>query len=219
MLIKQIYKGLMTMFLAFVCCAALLSCAPPTKVDVIERETVNRNVEIDRIGGSLVRYVQPGDTLYSIAFVMNLDPKEVAAWNGVDDTADLQIGQRLRLTKPIGFVASPEPDLSEPALDITSKPYNDRKIVVEPIEDSPSIVKENSPTAATNSSATEIPSQPKIAVQVPKQPDINTRIISTWSWPVTGNVVRRFSQSQGQHGIDIQGKPGQAVLSLSLIHI
>ena len=74
MLSKQVRKGFMTILLVVICCTALLSCAPPTKVDVIERETVDRNVEIDRIGGSLVRYVQPGDTLYSIAFVMNLDP-------------------------------------------------------------------------------------------------------------------------------------------------
>lgn len=208
MLSKQVRKGFMTILLVVICCTALLSCAPPTKVDVIERETVDRNVEIDRIGGSLVRYVQPGDTLYSIAFVMNLDPKEVAAWNGVNDTADLQIGQRLRLTKPIDYVAP-----SEPTLPPTSKPYNDRRIVVEPIEDNPSTVKENIPTAPTNSSTTEIPSQPVIAAQTPKQSVTNTVNISTWSWPVTGNIVRRFSQSQGQHGIDIQGKPGQAVLS------
>jgi lipoprotein NlpD len=46
--------------------------------------------------------VQPGETLYSIATNRQLDYKELARWNGIDDSYFITPGQRLRLTPPGG---------------------------------------------------------------------------------------------------------------------
>lgn len=41
--------------------------------------------------------VQPGDTLYAIAWRNNLDWRQLAHWNGLDEDARITVGQRLRL--------------------------------------------------------------------------------------------------------------------------
>ncbi|MCE2944203.1 MAG: LysM peptidoglycan-binding domain-containing protein, partial [Xanthomonadaceae bacterium] len=44
--------------------------------------------------------VQPGDTLYGIAFRNDLDWRAVAAWNGIDAPYTIRPGEVLRLTPP-----------------------------------------------------------------------------------------------------------------------
>ena len=85
------------------------ACAPPRRAQVIERNVITERVETERIGGPLVRHVQHGDTLYSIAFAHDLNPNDIAAWNNISNINHLLIGQRLRLTKPIGFVRKSTP--------------------------------------------------------------------------------------------------------------
>ncbi len=185
---------------------SIFSCAPPNRAVVVERTTIDRSIEIDRLGGSLVRFVQPGDTLYSIAFAMDLDPNEVAAWNGIPDTGKLLVGQRIRLTEPIGFEAKPET--------IANSPTN-KKIVVVPIDDNSStespIVNVEPLESHTQEIAAVETSQP---ARTTKQETKNSQqVLHSWAWPTDGRVIRRFSQSQGQQGIDIQGQAGQAIFA------
>lgn len=173
-------------------CIGLSACSPPKKVAVVERATVSRAIEIDRLGGNLIRHVQPGDTLYSISFAMGLDVNDVASWNGITDTAKLQMGQMIRLTKPIGFVKKP--------IEII-KP--EESIVVGTIPNQNSA---NRPSVNTDSN------QSISSVQKPEQ----KTPISLWNWPLDGRVIREFSQAEGQQGIDIQGNAGQAVWSTTV---
>ncbi|MBU0500471.1 MAG: peptidoglycan DD-metalloendopeptidase family protein [Gammaproteobacteria bacterium] len=46
--------------------------------------------------------VQPGDTLYSIAWRENQDYRALASWNGLPASYTIHPGQRLRLTTPSG---------------------------------------------------------------------------------------------------------------------
>ena len=46
--------------------------------------------------------VQPGDTLYEIAFRYGLDYRDLAAWNGLGDGSFIRPGQTLRLDGPPG---------------------------------------------------------------------------------------------------------------------
>jgi lipoprotein NlpD len=46
--------------------------------------------------------VQPGDTIYSIAFRYDIDQRDLRAWNRIDGSALIFAGQRLRLTPPEG---------------------------------------------------------------------------------------------------------------------
>lgn len=44
--------------------------------------------------------VQPGETLYGIAFQSGLNYQDLAVWNGLDDPSLILVGSRLRLTPP-----------------------------------------------------------------------------------------------------------------------
>lgn len=168
---------------------ALLSlvsaCAPPRKAAVSERTTITERIETERIGGRLIRHVQPGDTLHSIAFVHNLNPNDIAAWNNVGDSRKLQVGQRIRLTEPIGFVKKQNPVV------VTSVPIGQAR------ENSPANTKPlNEKSVIAKSDALE---------------SDNT----SWSWPTKGKVVTNFALAKGQQGIDIQASQGQAVRASS----
>lgn len=45
--------------------------------------------------------VKKGDTLYSIAREQGVDPRELAAWNNIDSTARIGVGQKLRVSSPL----------------------------------------------------------------------------------------------------------------------
>jgi len=46
--------------------------------------------------------VEPGDTIYSIAFRYDIDQQDLRAWNRIDGSALIVAGQRLRLQPPEG---------------------------------------------------------------------------------------------------------------------
>lgn len=50
--------------------------------------------------------VEPGDTIYSIAFRYDIDQRSLMAWNGIDNAALIHVGQRLRLSPPSGSSAA-----------------------------------------------------------------------------------------------------------------
>ena len=53
--------------------------------------------------------VRKGDTLISIALEYGLDPRELSAWNRIDNPNLIRVGQELRLRPPTGDAASPAP--------------------------------------------------------------------------------------------------------------
>ncbi len=164
----------------------------------------------ERIGGQFIRIVQPGDTLYSIAFVAGLDVNKIATWNGIDDTSKLQAGQRIRLTEPIGFtypvikhagVKTPthkknNDQLRKPKVSIDrtySEPQNNKRVD----HDQPSAAREASTQTQNKSAQQPKPFTPKGS--------------NAWAWPLRGTLANRFNPSQGQQGINIQGQHGQVV--------
>jgi len=76
---------------------------------------VDERILIDKIGGSHIRIVQPGDTLHGIAFANRLNVNELAEWNQLRDTSRLLVGRRIRLTQPVSFSANPRPNSKPPA--------------------------------------------------------------------------------------------------------
>ena len=62
--------------------------------------------------------VQPGDTLYAIAWRNNLDWRELARWNGLGEDAHLNVGQRLvlqpRAGQPVPRTARRKPQAAPP---------------------------------------------------------------------------------------------------------
>lgn len=164
------------------------ACAPPPRVAVVERSVVTVQSETEKIGGSIIRIVQPGDTLHSIAFGLGLNVNELASWNDMADTSKLIAGKQLRLTKPPGFKYKPVAKSNAPA-----------KVKAVPAARKPAARPSNVPAKISKKPNTVVPSNAK-----PK-----------WVWPTQGKVIGRYAISQGRQGIDILAKPGQSVVAAS----
>ena len=103
-------------FIFIIYLVLLSGCGPVIPAVVEERIVTGVKQETDSIGGSVVRLVQPGDTLYAIAFDNGLDARDLAAWNDLSLDNRINVGQKLRLTKPLNFVAkTPAPRTSAPS--------------------------------------------------------------------------------------------------------
>lgn len=178
------------------------ACRPPPKVAVEERSVRTVRQETEALGGQLIRFAQPGDTLYSISFALGLDVNKLAAWNGITDTSKLRVGQRIRLTEPIGFTYP-----------VAKKPVqvaaNKRKKPRPSASSSKPAVKSPAP-AANAKSASKAPSTP-----TPVSPSTTKRSSSafSWQWPTQGTVIETFNAAKGQQGIDIRTDAGQSVVA------
>ncbi len=196
-------------------------CAPHQRPEVVERKVLTQRQQDERIGGQFIRIVQPGDTLYSIAFVTGLDVNKIAAWNGIGDTSKLAAGQRIRLTEPAGF-RYPEPTRPRST---SAKPRDIAKSKPATVKPDPSSKRRSQPRSAKSSSSKIKPkirpsasskpknsqSAPAKRVPEPAPKSDKPRKIVSWAWPLRGTIVKRFNLNQGQQGIDIQGQRGQAV--------
>ncbi len=177
---------------------------------MVEIDVLTERQQDEKIGGQFIRIAKSGDTLYAIAFEAGLDVNKVAAWNGIQDTSKLFAGQRVRLTKPVGFV------YPEKTKKPTNSAANNKSVN--------SSVSSNASARTANKAVVNVPvdvngqrkpsSNTSLADGRLKKPTIEPELLNKeliWRWPVKGAVVSRFNPAKGQKGIDIQGKKGQAI--------
>ena len=79
--------------------------------------------------------VQPGDTVFGIAFRAGLNFRDLAAWNGIEEPYTIRVGQKLRLTPP-GSVATAQ------------RPPPPRKVTPAPVRSAPATAVPATPAAA-----------------------------------------------------------------------
>ncbi|HEX6997058.1 MAG TPA: peptidoglycan DD-metalloendopeptidase family protein [Gammaproteobacteria bacterium] len=134
-----------------------------------------------------VHVVQPGETLFGIAWRYGLDYRDLARWNGLDDPDYIRAGQRLRL--------APAPDAGR-----TAAAGGGASTAASP----PARSGRQAP-AATGSSASR--PNARAATPLPSSPP------PEWRWPTSGPIVSRFgSGGDGPAtGIGIGGREGQAI--------
>jgi lipoprotein NlpD len=178
--------------------------------------------------------VQKGDTLFAIALSNGVSQKDLAAWNNIQDPRAIYIGQQLylapatELTQPSLFSlpeATPPPRvIAAPAtlppsetkpLGNTDKLKNQPKAFKLPYSEQ--AIAQLKGLADTP--VTVIPAIAKADTMVEKNAEISVSPSATdaarnddgieWIWPAKGKVLGGFSESA--KGIDIAGKPGQAV--------
>lgn len=127
------------------------------------------------------REVRAGDTLYSIAWESGRDYRELAAWNRISPPYLIRPGQVLQLYPPSDSGARVKPKTKT-----TAKPEK-------PAPRDKTAVKKS------------VPQKPEPPTARP------TSKFGSWSWPVEGQIIERFTPSGSNRGIDIAGKKGQAV--------
>ena len=140
-----------------------------------------------------------GDTLYSIAFRLGIDFRELAARNGIQAPYIIKVGQTLRTAKsaakPVKVTPKPVAKAPKVAIKAASPPKKTNKTAA----------KQSKVTPVTKSSSK---SQARSDTVNKSQP------VSRWRWPSAGKVVRTYSSNRHK-GIDIAGKRGDPVRAVA----
>lgn len=153
--------------------------------------------------------VQRGDTLYSIALTHNLDVRDLARWNGIDDASRLRVGQVLRVSPAPGEAApatAAAAVVDAPVVigsSIESRPLESAPLGPAPGMTDPAPAKPEGTLVIT---PTPAPSSAPAAAAAPATP-------SSWIWPVQGKVVAPYNEGRSK-GIDITGKEGDPVVAV-----
>ena len=157
--------------------------------------------------------VGKGDTWYGIAFENNTTAAELAAWNGMTEQDTLRLGQRLRLSKPLGF-----DKMSLPVVEnnkTSSPPKSETKVVIiRPSKAGSETIANNVPLKKAPTVATATKPPEKIIIKTPRNSELPLKFDRknlSWTWPVKGRVVSKFSPKLGRKGIDIAGRQNQEV--------
>jgi len=162
--------------------------------------------------------VRKGDTLYSIAQIYDIDYKNLAKWNNLENPGAINVGQQLRLSSPNIMVkpaifALPDPE-SSPTV---QQPISESTSAATLLKTEPKALKlpyskqaiaklkapEEALPAAAKNSKNEKPTELNAAAR--------DKGGIKWIWPTEGRVSSHFSQST--KGMDISGKTGQPVLA------
>ncbi len=186
--------------------------------------------------------VQPGDTLWAVATIHNVDVEQLANWNQITDPNQLHVGQTLRIQPE-----QQKPQLSTPLINpiespkqITQQPISEPWRVQKKIKTPPITAKEPStqeiPTPKVNTpqrndtqelvSIVPIPKRPTIpyipkpTFNVRKPPPKPAKPLSKeppqkWIWPHNGRIISRFGKfgARQNTGIDINAKPGDPIVA------
>ncbi len=132
--------------------------------------------------------VKAGDTLYAIAFRHQLETRSLAHWNGLEPWDTIYPGQRLKLYPPLPGESRRPPPVPRGA------PPPPRR---------PSRAASAPPPAGGTAPDPEPPAPMPSAAPY------------RWQWPADGAVIAGFAPSRGRKGLDIAGRPGDAVRASS----
>ena len=136
--------------------------------------------------------VKTGDTLYSIAMRNDKDYKELGRLNKLDEKYTIYVDQKLVLE-------------DENASTTKTQAIENTKITAKPLAST----KPASNTTVKKPTETVTKSTPSVGTNV--QDTVKNGSL-TWSWPMTGSLLKRFStEGVGSKGIDIAGKRGDIV--------
>jgi lipoprotein NlpD len=132
--------------------------------------------------------VTRGDTLFSIAWVYNLDHRELASTNGIRSPYTIFPGQQLQLK----------------AARKTSRSATTNRVT------------KGSENSAKSRSTTKSGTSTKSVKTSKKSPAViaSSGYPFRWRWPAKGRTTRFYSSSSAVHkGIDIEGNLGESVLA------
>ncbi len=148
--------------------------------------------------------VQPGDTIYSVAWGFGMDYHDIARYNHLSEPYHLTPGQTLRMSgasaQSYAAPATPIP-VASPVPIMASGPVSSAVITT---------TQTSSVTSTTN----------QVNKSVPTAAATTTVVTATktteagWQWPTQGSVIHGYSATPGgNRGIDIAGKLNQPVVA------
>ena len=168
--------------------------------------------------------VEPGDTLYAVAFRLGMDYRTLANLNEIDPPYVIRVGQSLK-TAPDAELATalavPETTAThfhsrQPA-SATSGERAVEGAVESTVESTAGKATASAPeservAATTTPTATQPePGPPSHSLSTAKPPPPNAPV-DHWSWPAEGKVSRAYS-AERHKGIDLDGERGSPVMA------
>ena len=170
--------------------ACLVSCSRSEPAPVFSAWNQSRVASLYR--------VQPGDTLYSVAFAYGFDYREMAKINHLKWPYIIKVGEYL-ITKRPSVKRAVKPKVKSKSLPkprVQSRP-NWRKNRTKPPKKAHSVVKKSTPKVSHKRKS-------KHRLVTPKH----------WRWPVKSKVLQRFKKGFGHsQGIDLAGWKGRSVVA------
>lgn len=148
--------------------------------------------------------VEPGDTLYAVAFRLGLDYRALATLNNIDPPYVIRVGQTLK-TAPD---AAPGRAPAEPETTVASASG------MKSASEGPAggTAESESPASSDKAAAKKPePGPPSHTLSTAKTPTPNAPV-DRWSWPAEGNVSRAYS-AERHKGIDLVGERGSPVMA------
>ncbi|MGB0623830.1 MAG: peptidoglycan DD-metalloendopeptidase family protein [Luminiphilus sp.] len=156
--------------------------------------------------------VEPGDTLYAVAFRLGMDYRKLASLNDIDPPYVIRVGQALK-TAPEGVAGSPPVSPEANVAQASAMQRASETSVTSAAGNGPARATEGeSITATAKPAATKSePGPPSHTLSTAKTPTPNAPV-DRWSWPADGKVSRAYS-AERHKGIDLVGERGSAVMA------
>ncbi|MRD45977.1 peptidoglycan DD-metalloendopeptidase family protein [Caenimonas koreensis DSM 17982] len=145
--------------------------------------------------------VHAGDTLIRIALETGQNWRDIARWNNIENPNVIEVGQVLRVVPPVAAttdsgVATSRPVVTGSAVPLASAPASAA----------------SAPRPASSGSV--VASVPPVASAAPTPAATAGDDEVPWAWPTAAgtSVIAGFDEQRNK-GLDITGKPGDAVLA------
>ena len=154
--------------------------------------------------------VEPGDTLYAVAFRLGVDYRTLASLNDIDPPYVIRVGQALK-TVPNAALGGASPALETNAAQVSDTQRASETSVTSAAGNGAARATEGeSITATAKPAATKSePGPPSHMLSTAKTPTPNAPV-DRWSWPADGKVSRAYS-AERHKGIDLVGERGSPV--------
>ena len=156
--------------------------------------------------------VEPGDTLYAVAFRLGVDYRTLASLNDIDPPYVIRVGQALRT------VPNAAPGSAASALETNTAQVGDTQrasstsVKSAAGDETARATEGESITATAKPAPTKSePGPPSHTLSTAKTPTPNAPV-DRWSWPADGKVSRAYS-AERHKGIDLVGERGSAVMA------
>jgi len=156
--------------------------------------------------------VEPGDTLYAVAFRLGVDYRTLASLNDIDPPYVIRVGQALK-TAPEGVAGSPPVSPEANVAQASAMQRGSETSVTSAAGDETARATEGEGiTTTTNPAATKSePGPPSHTLSTAKTPTPNAPV-DRWSWPADGKVSRAYS-AERHKGVDLVGERGSPVMA------
>ena len=214
------------------CCVMLSSCAehPPATIEdrssaaQVTAPEVRRATQISMADkGELAAgpdyIVQPGDTLYAIAFRLGMDYRALAALNQIEAPYTIFVGQSLATEAP-EVVAQSAPE-SIPESAARSSGIGDAAASSSTVPQAPPPMSAAPKPPAATAPKSTAPKNPPPVAKVAKEPTPQAKVtpkpvpvanvpVDRWGWPAKGRISRSYAEDVHK-GIDLAGARGDPV--------